>query len=79
MRTRALQLAERRGVALAHLHVLLEVETRAAALVEERHSHLPRAVLDHRRGDGARREHKDPIEQPPLVTGPVVVRLDAAQ
>ena len=51
---RALQLAERRGVALAHLHVLLEVETRAAALVEERHSNLPRAILEHRRDDGAR-------------------------
>ena len=51
---RALQLAERRGVALANLHVLLEVETRAAALVEERHSHLPRAILEHRRDDGAR-------------------------
>ena len=51
---RALQLAERRGVALAHLHVLLEVETRAAALVEERHAHLPRAILEHRRDDGAR-------------------------
>lgn len=51
---RALQLAERRGVALAHLHVLLKVETRAAALVEERHSNLPRAILEHRRDDGAR-------------------------
>ena len=44
-RSRALQLAQRRGVALANLDVLLQVQRRAAALVEQRDANLPRAVL----------------------------------
>ena len=53
-RPRALQLAQRRGVALANLDVLLQVQRRAAALVEQRDANLPRAVLEDRRDDGAR-------------------------
>lgn len=53
-RSRALQLAQRRGVALSNLDVLLQVQRRAAALVEQRDANLPRAVLEDRRDDGAR-------------------------